>query len=104
MEYVAKIRKVAEWTHPKWISDHLCFTRVPGINLGQLTPLAFTEEAAKVVARNIRLVAEAFEQPFAVENISYYFEVPYAEMTEVNSSRGCSRRRTATCCWTSQIL
>lgn len=82
MDYVAKIRQVAEWTQPEWISDHLCFTRVPGINLGQLTPLAFTEEAAEVAARNIRLVADEFEQPFAVENISYYFETPEAAMTE----------------------
>jgi uncharacterized protein (UPF0276 family) len=82
LEYVRKMRQVAEWTRPEWISDHLCFTRVPGLNLGQLTPLSFTDEAAAVAARNIRIVANELDQPFAVENISYYFRIPQSTLTE----------------------
>lgn len=82
MDYVRKINQVASWANPEWISDHLCFTQVPGINLGQLTPLSFNDEAVAVAARNIRLVARELEQPFAVENISYYFSSPRSTMTE----------------------
>jgi uncharacterized protein (UPF0276 family) len=35
-----------------------------------------------VAARNIRIVANELDQPFAVENISYYFQVPHSTMTE----------------------
>ncbi|MCC9311961.1 DUF692 domain-containing protein [Kitasatospora sp. RB6PN24] len=81
-EYVKKIQRLAERIEPEWVSDHLCFTQVPGLNLGQLTPLAFTPETAEIAARNIRLVAQELEQPFAVENISYYFRVPWSTMSE----------------------
>jgi uncharacterized protein (UPF0276 family) len=81
-EYLKKLQRVAEWVRPKWVSDHLCFTQVPGLNLGQLTPIAFTPRAASIAARNIRLVARELDQPFAVENISYYFPVPWSTMTE----------------------
>src|SRR4051794_39156762 len=67
MEYVDKICQVAEWTHAEWVSDHLCFTRVGGVNIGQLTPLSFTNEAADIAARNIRTVQAAIGLPFAVE-------------------------------------
>ncbi|UZJ32951.1 DUF692 domain-containing protein [Streptomyces endophytica] len=81
-EYVGKIQRLAERVHPEWISDHLCFTQVPGLNLGQLTPLAFTPETARIAARNIKSVAREFDQPFAVENISYYFRVPWSTLSE----------------------
>ncbi|MFH9355123.1 DUF692 domain-containing protein [Kitasatospora sp. NPDC017646] len=81
-EYVKKIQRLVERIDPEWVSDHLCFTQVPGLNLGQLTPLAFTPETAEIAARNIRLVAQELDRPFAVENISYYFRVPWSTMSE----------------------
>lgn len=81
-EYVGKILKAASWSRARWVSDHLCFTRVPGINIGNLTPLAFTDEAAEVAVRNTREVMAAFDVPFLLENISYYFRVPPSRLTE----------------------
>jgi uncharacterized protein (UPF0276 family) len=81
-EYIDKMRRVAEWSKARWISDHLCFTRVPGINIGQLTPLAFSERVADACIRNVREAMAAFDIPFLMENISYYFKVPNMEMSE----------------------
>jgi uncharacterized protein (UPF0276 family) len=81
-EYIDKMRRVASWSRARWVSDHLCFTRVPGINIGNLTPLAFTDEAAAVAIRNVREAMTAFEVPFLLENISYYFRVPPSRLTE----------------------
>lgn len=80
--YVEALRQVASWVEPEWVSDHLCFTKVPSLNIGQLTPLAFTAESARIAAQNIRTVTEQLDRPFAVENISYYFQVPPSTMSE----------------------
>lgn len=80
--YLQGLRRVAEMVRPKWVSDHLCFTRVPGNSLGQLTPLSFHEEVVDIVVSHVRQVAEAFDCPFLLENISYYFVVPPSTMTE----------------------
>jgi uncharacterized protein len=80
--YVRQLLQVVDWVQPKWVSDHLSFTRVPGLNIGQLTPLAFTRRSVETVARNIRNMANRLDCPFAVENISYYFRVPPYELTE----------------------
>lgn len=65
-----------------WFSDHLSFTKVPDVDIGQLTPLWFTEEALEVVCRNVRRVKEKVDAPFLLENITYYFPLPDADMTE----------------------
>jgi uncharacterized protein len=80
--YLEGFRRVAEMVKPKWVSDHLCFTRVPGNSLGQLTPLCFNENVVDIVVKHIKQAAGAFDCPFLIENISYYFVVPPSTMTE----------------------
>lgn len=81
-EYLKKLHRLADAVNPLWVSDHLCFTGVPGSNLAQLTPIAFTERMVKTVSRKIKQVAATFDCPFLLENISYYFLVPPSEMSE----------------------
>lgn len=80
--YLEKIRRIAGRIKPHWVSDHLCFTRVPGMSLGQLTPVSFNENTVEFVVRHIKEVSAVFDCPFLVENISYYFLVPPISMTE----------------------
>lgn len=81
-DYLKKIRKLADSTQAKWVSDHLSLTRVPGNRLGQLTPLPFSEETVKLVTRHVQDVQEILACPFLLENITYYFVVPPSTMTE----------------------
>jgi uncharacterized protein len=81
-DYLAKFHHVARLTKPKWVSDHLCFTRVPGHSLGQLTPLPFTEHIVDLVVEHIKQISDTFDCPFLVENISYYFRVPPSTLSE----------------------
>lgn len=80
--YLEKVQKVADWVGAKWISDHLCFTRVPTLNIGQLTPLSFNESVVDIVVQNIIKVTQTLKYPFLVENISYYFRVPPSTLME----------------------
>src|SRR5262245_20408400 len=51
--YLRSFCRVANLTRARWVSDHLCLTRVPGNSLGQLTPLSFTDEMVKIAAGHI---------------------------------------------------
>jgi uncharacterized protein len=81
-DYLAKVHEIADWVDPVWVSDHLSFTRVPELSIGQLTPLSFNESVADLTARNVRAAAGTFDCPFLIENISYYFQVPPCTLTE----------------------
>jgi uncharacterized protein (UPF0276 family) len=82
MDYLARIAELARAVDAPWVSDHLAFTQVPGLQIGQLVPLAFEEETVAVVVGKLREVQRHFSCPFLVENISYYFEMPGGTMSE----------------------
>jgi uncharacterized protein (UPF0276 family) len=80
--------RLVESVRPPWYTDHLCFTRVPGYNLGQLTPLQFSEQSAELVVRNIRRVKERIACPLLLENIAYRFTVPGDDLSEAEFLSG----------------
>ena len=81
-EYLEGLACLVEKVDAPWFTDHLCFTRVPGYSIGQLTSLTYTEEVVEVVVRKTRDVQARIGRPFLLENIAYQFKVPGAEMSE----------------------
>jgi uncharacterized protein len=81
-DYLEKTAAFVERTNAAWFSDHLSFTKVPDIDIGQLTPLWFTEESLDIVCRNVNQIKAHTDTPFLLENITYYFPIPFSEMTE----------------------
>ena len=71
-DYLAKIKNLADFLEPAWISDHLCFTGVLGKNSHDLLPVPYTEEALKHIASRIRQVQDFLERPILIENPSTY--------------------------------
>lgn len=65
-----------------WFGEHISFSRVPGRDLGHLTPLPFTREAVRAVAGNAKRMQARIPCPLILENITYYFTPGRAEMTE----------------------
>jgi uncharacterized protein (UPF0276 family) len=45
-DYLARLAQLAARVEPAWVSDHLCWTGLRGINMHDLLPLPYTEEAA----------------------------------------------------------
>lgn len=80
--HVQKMRQVAGWSRAHWVSDHLCFTKVPGLAIGNLTPVPFSESNCANIIANTRHVAGCFDCPFLLENISYYFQPQPSQMPE----------------------
>lgn len=81
-QYLDSLAALVEKVDAPWFTDHLCFTRVPGYNIGQLTPLQFSEDTARIIVRKIKRIKERIAKPFLLENIAYYFNVPGSDMSE----------------------
>lgn len=67
-----ELQALADRVQPMWVSDHLCWTGSHGINLHDLLPLPYTEEAIKQVVRNVRRVQDVLGQRILLENVSSY--------------------------------
>jgi uncharacterized protein (UPF0276 family) len=65
-----------------WVSDHVCWTGVAGINTHDLLPIPFTEASLAHVTRRIRTVQEFLERPLVLENPSTYVGFAGSTLTE----------------------
>ncbi|WP_374656047.1 DUF692 domain-containing protein [Dongia sp.] len=76
-DYLAALKELAEALQPAWISDHLCWTGIAGLNMHDLLPLPFTEEALDHVTARVLQVQDRLGRPILLENTSSY--VTYVE-------------------------
>jgi len=81
-EYLRDVRRLADRCGAKWISDHLCWTGVDGINLHDLLPLPYTEESMRHVVSRIAQCQELLGRRLVIENVSSYLTYPQSELTE----------------------
>jgi uncharacterized protein (UPF0276 family) len=82
LEYLNKIKELAEIVEPKIISDHLCFTGLAHSNLHNLLPFAYTQENLIRIAEKISQVQDFLKRRFIFENLSAYFSLKNSEMNE----------------------
>lgn len=81
-DYLDSLKALAERVDPAWISDHLCWTGVDGVNLHDLLPLPYTEEALAHVVDRIGQVQDHLGRRIALENASTYVTFTNSEMSE----------------------
>lgn len=96
MDYLRQLKALAARVDPRWISDHLCWTGVHGVNLHDLLPVPYTEEALEHVASRIRQVQDVLGRRMVIENVSSYIEYECSEMSEWEFVAELSRRAD---CW-----
>lgn len=78
------LKQIKEFMHTHQISlytEHLSWCTDDG-HLYDLLPIPCTGEAVKWVAQRIRQAQDILDMPIGVENASYYFSPPGAEMKE----------------------
>jgi uncharacterized protein len=80
--YLEKFAELVEVVEPQWFSEHICFTKSGGTEIGHLAPLPYTRESVEVLIRNIKRVKSVIKTPLILENITYMFQYPKAEMSE----------------------
>jgi uncharacterized protein (UPF0276 family) len=80
--YLDKFAELIARIDPPWWSEHLCFTRAGGVDIGHLAALPYTQEAIDVVARNVEVVRRRIAAPLLLENITTVVRAPGGEMDE----------------------
>ena len=81
-DYLRRLKALVRRVAPPWCSDHLCFTGTSRIDVHDLLPLPYTEEAVEHVVARLREVQDVLEVPFAIENVSSYMTYRGSTMTE----------------------
>jgi uncharacterized protein (UPF0276 family) len=87
-EYLSLLKDLANEIKPAWISDHLCWTGVVGVNTHDLLPLPLNESTLAHVAARIRRIQDYLNRPLIIENPSTYLTfnqstIPEAEFLKL---------------------
>ena len=82
MDYLKALKKLSNDIQPKWISDHICWTSIHGVNSHDLLPLPYTEETVNHVAQRVRQVQDVLGRRILLENVSSYLSYQDSTMDE----------------------
>jgi len=82
MDYLKALKSLANEIQPKWISDHICWTSIHGVNSHDLLPLPYTEETIEHVAGRVRQVQDFLGRRILLENVSSYLSYKDSTMNE----------------------
>lgn len=94
-DYLSRLKNLASVIQARWVSDHLCWTGVAGLNSHDLLPVPLNEETLRHVASRVRTVQEILERPLILENPSSYITfadstIPEAEfLARLTEETGC---------------
>ena len=81
-DYLTKLKALAKRTNARWVSDHLCWTGVSGLNVHDLLPMPYTDESLRHVVDRVKTIQDFLERPIALENASTYLEFAHSNWTE----------------------
>ncbi len=81
-DYLKKLKALVKKTKSPWVSEHLCWGRLPGAHYHDLLPLPRTGEVVEYVAKRARIVQDFLEVPFALENLVAHAAFTDDELTE----------------------
>jgi hypothetical protein len=81
-DYLRSVRRILEVSKAPYQSDHLCMSRMPGINMGHLTPIWLTRSLLELVVRKVDAIQSFLGKPLVLETITYYFEIPMGDISQ----------------------
>jgi uncharacterized protein (UPF0276 family) len=90
--YLEQVRTLADRIDAAWVSDHVCWTGVAGINLHDLMPLPYTEETLRHLTSRIAAAQDRLRRRIVLENVSSYLTYRQSEMTEWEFLRELTER------------
>lgn len=81
-DYLQQLKGLITRVEPEWVSDHLCWTGVSGLNAHDLLPIPYTQEAVQHIVSRIQQIQDFLGRPILIENVSSYLMFKQSEMTE----------------------
>jgi uncharacterized protein (UPF0276 family) len=82
LDYLDRLRRLADAVDARWVSDHVCWTGVASVNTHELLPVPFTEESLAHMVRRVRTVQDVLERRLVLENPSTYTAFAQPAMSE----------------------
>lgn len=82
MDYLRGLKALAQRIEPAWVSDHICWTGVAGVNSHDLLPLPYNEESLRHLSERVCQVQDFLQRPLILENPSSYLQFNSSSMTE----------------------
>lgn len=84
LDYLDRLKALAERTRAVWLGDHVCWTGVLGHNGHDLYPMPRTTQALRHLVDRVRRVQDHLQRPLVLENPSTYLtfvddDLPEAE-------------------------
>jgi uncharacterized protein (UPF0276 family) len=81
-DYLEKLKRLADGIKARWVSDHLCWTGVAGLNAHDLLPIPLNEQTLEHVVARVRTVQDFLQRPLVLENPSSYVTFAGSTMSE----------------------
>lgn len=82
LDYLRKLKALADQVRAVWVSDHVCWTGVAGLNAHDLLPIPFNEATLRHLVERIRVVQDVLQRPLVLENPSSYVTFASSTMPE----------------------
>jgi hypothetical protein len=92
LEYLSKLKSLADEIEPLFVSDHLSWSRIDHFNSHDLLPVPYTEEALNIVCANINHAQDVLGRTMLFENPSSYMAFGDSAMTEWEFLDAMSKR------------
>lgn len=95
MDYLRRLKALADAVRAVWVSDHVCWTGVAGINAHDLLPIPLNEASLRHVVERISVVQDVLERPLILENPSTYVtfaastKTEWEFLTQMTEETGC---------------
>jgi hypothetical protein len=90
--YLRDLARLVRELRVPFYSEHFALTKSGKTRIGHLSPVWFTEAQLKVFIRNTAEVQDILGVPLVLENISVPYEIPGAEMSEIDFINETARR------------
>ncbi|WP_261842905.1 MNIO family bufferin maturase [Aliamphritea ceti] len=82
MDYMKRLKQLHDELQPEWLSDHLCWTGINGINTHDLLPVPYTEEALDLMVERIKQAQDYMGRQILLENPSSYISFDESAIPE----------------------
>ena len=82
VEYLTRLKALADRIEPAQVSDHLAWVSVDGHYFNDLAPLPYTESVLNYVAERILQVQDVLGRRILIENLSPYLQFRHNSFTE----------------------
>jgi len=81
-DHLRRLKRLAAWSEPAYISEHLSWGSVQGTHLNDLLPLPYTQEALLHMVDRVGQIQHELGRRILIENVSSYLQFVDSPMTE----------------------